>query len=914
MTTTTVPLLHVPVTGSHTLRHYTALSFFFNAANRRVVALALFAVAITATPAYSGHLHFAWDPSPDPSVSGYVLYYGTSPGAYTNSIDVGNVTNRDVPGLSAGVRYYFVVRGYAGATFSTPSNEVSGVALNQPPTVVNPGNRTVQQGSFSLGIVASDADGDPLTYTATGLPAGVTMNASSGVISGNVTPGSSTITVTVSDGPAQASTTFTLTVTASNNAPTLTAPGNQTNDTDDAVALQLSASDPDGDPLTFSATGLPPGLTLNTSSGLISGTPTTPGTYSVTATVNDGTTSTSRTFTWSITAVTSSSGLIGHWPFDENFGSATSDVVGGRTATLTNGAQWTSGHTGAAVALDGTNDFLGLSPFDVVGSGITISAWVKNSSLPGGVDQRFVSKANGTAEGDHYWMLGTWWEGGTRSRLRFRLRTGTVTSTLIATSSELVPNVWYHAAATYDGATMRLYLNGVQVASMNKTGSVATGASVPVTFGRNPEGSGFTQMFGALDDVRIYDRGLTAAEVSALVSGGGGANQPPTVVNPGDRTVQQGPFSLGIAASDADGDPLTYTATGLPAGLTLNASTGVISGNVTPGSSTITVTVSDGPAQASTTFTLTVTASNSGPTLAAPGNQTNDTDDAVALQLSASDPDGDPLTFSATGLPPGLTLNTSSGLISGTPTTPGTYSVTATVNDGTTSTSRTFSWSISTVPTSSGLVGHWPFDENFGSATSDVVGGRTATLTNGAQWTSGHAGAAVALDGINDFLGLSPFDVVGSGITIAAWVKSSSLPGGVDQRFVSKATGPAEGDHYWMLGTWWEGGSRSLLRFRLRTGSVTSTLIASSGDLVPNMWYHAAATYDGTTMRLYLNGVLVGSMNKTGSVATGASVPVTFGRNPEGSGFTQMHGVLDDVRIYDRGLTAAEIGALAGGN
>ncbi|MNC93844.1 hypothetical protein D3C83_105630 [compost metagenome] len=81
--------------------------------------------------------------------------------------------------------------------------------------------------------------------------------------------------------------------------------------------------------------------------------------------------------------------------------------------------------------------------------------------------------------------------------------------------------MWYHAAATYDGATMRLYLNGVLVASMSKTGSVAASASVPVTIGRSPEGSAFTQMSGALDDLRIYNRGLSAAEIAALASGGG---------------------------------------------------------------------------------------------------------------------------------------------------------------------------------------------------------------------------------------------------------------------------------------------------------------------------------------------------------------------------------------------------------
>jgi hypothetical protein len=71
------------------------------------------------------------------------------------------------------------------------------------------------------------------------------------------------------------------------------------------VALQLLASDPDGEGLTYSATGLPSGLTVNAATGLISGTlsPASAGTYSVTATASDGGVSSSQTFTWTVTHV-----------------------------------------------------------------------------------------------------------------------------------------------------------------------------------------------------------------------------------------------------------------------------------------------------------------------------------------------------------------------------------------------------------------------------------------------------------------------------------------------------------------------------------------------------------------------------------------------------------------------------------
>jgi len=88
----------------------------------------------------------------------------------------------------------------------------------------------------------------------------------------------------------------------SNLRPTLTNPGAQSATTGQTDTLQLVGSDPDGLAVTYSATGLPPGLNLGATTGFISGTPTTSGTYSVTATVSDGVLTASQTFTWTVAA------------------------------------------------------------------------------------------------------------------------------------------------------------------------------------------------------------------------------------------------------------------------------------------------------------------------------------------------------------------------------------------------------------------------------------------------------------------------------------------------------------------------------------------------------------------------------------------------------------------------------------
>ncbi len=85
---------------------------------------------------------------------------------------------------------------------------------------------------------------------------------------------------------------------------------------------------------------------------------------------------------------------------------------------------------------------------------------------------------------------------------------------------------------------------------------------------------------------------------------------------------------------------------------------------------------------------------NTPPTLSNPGPQAAETGSSVSLAMVASDADSDPLSYSASGLPAGLTIDALSGVISGTPTTAGTSNVTVTVDDGTDSVSVSFSWDI----------------------------------------------------------------------------------------------------------------------------------------------------------------------------------------------------------------------------
>jgi hypothetical protein len=176
-----------------------------------------------------------------------------------------------------------------------------------------------------------------------------------------------------------------------------------------------------------------------------------------------------------------------------------------------------------------------------------------------------------------------------------------------------------------------------------------------------------------------------------------------TVTNPGTQTGSVGTAeTLQVQASDtATGKTLTYSATDLPLGLSLSATTGAITGSpTTAGTYLTTVTVNDGSGASAANFSWTISQKGTGNviTVTPPASQTSTVGTAASLQIQATDSGaGQTLTYSAAGLPAGLAISSSTGLISGTPTTAGTSSVTVTVTDTTGAKgTAAFTWTIST--------------------------------------------------------------------------------------------------------------------------------------------------------------------------------------------------------------------------
>jgi hypothetical protein len=202
------------------------------------------------------------------------------------------------------------------------------------------------------------------------------------------------------------------------------------------------------------------------------------------------------------------------------------------------------------------------------------------------------------------------------------------------------------------------------------------------------------------------------------------------------------------------------------------------------------------------------------------------------------------------------------------------------------------------------LVGHWKMDEPSGNTLTDHSGnGNNATLlsTSGVGRVTGREGLAIALPGTNNRYATAPhsgsLNITGA-ITVSAWIR----PNDVHTRKILTKTGPGGYD----LGLS-SGGKVSLILNGTSAQSLQSnTSYPSDGST----WMHVAATFDGSTATIYVNGQPDASRN-LGAVAIGSNTSALhIGALLGGS--NRFNGAIDDLRLYSRALSAAEIASLAG--
>ena len=695
-------------------------------------------------------------------------------------------------------------------------------------------------------------------------------------------------------------------------------------------------------------------------------------------------------------------GLVAAYSMDQGSGTSLPDVSGtGNNGTIT-GATWTAaGRFGGALSFNGNGNLVTVPDSNSLdlSVGMTLEAWVRPE-------------------------LGNWRTAILKERpagLAYALyassdtnRPSTETTADTRGTAALPTSTWSHLTATYDGATLRLYVNGTQVSSRALPGTITISTGALRIGGNTIWGEYFS---GLIDEVRIYNRALTPAEIQTDMNAPVGTvdTVPPTA--PSNLTVNgsltSGQLSwtgstdnVGVARYDvhrsttpgftpsaanriAQPTGTTYTdtsaasapgvyyykvvaedAVGNLSGPSNEASAtiGDVSAPTAPGALTAIGTIgkatltwgaaSDNVAVArynvhrGTTAGFTPSTANR---IAQPTG-TNYTDTAAAgtyfYKVTAEDAAGNvgPVSNEAsatitsdtqaptapTGLtatPSGSTVNlswtaasdnvgvlrynvhrsTTSGFTPsaanriGQPTgtsfaegglAGGTYFYKVTAEDAAGNVGPASGQASATVsivlPT--GLVAAYGFDEGSGTTTADQSGnGNTGSLSSTLWSTSGKFGDALSFANgarvnVNDSTSLH----LSSGMTMEAWIKPVTL------------------------GDW------NTVVFKERPGYYAAALYANTDTNKPsgnvfttgdhdlrgtsaiplNTWTHLAATYNGATLALFVNGTQVSSVAATGAIAASTS-PLRIGANTIwGESF---NGLIDEVRIYNKALTGSEI-------
>jgi len=547
------------------------------------------------------------------------------------------------------------------------------------------------------------------------------------------------------------------------------------------------------------------------------------------------------------------SGLVAAYSFDEGSGSAVKDSSSsGNNGTVKN-ATWTkSGRYGGALVFDGSSAVVNVSSSSSlnVTTAMTLEAWVRPSSV-GSEWRDVIYKGD-----DNYYLSAT-------SDHRGPAAGGTFTSTNAYGPSALAANTWTHLAATYDGSALKLYVNGSLVSSVAKSGRIATSGNPLQIGGDNFYGQYFA---GMIDEVRVYNTALSAAQVQSDMNSpiASSAPVPAPAPSPADLTLTKthsGSFTQGqngaaytLTARNAGAGPTAGTVTivdTLPSGLAAAAISG--SGwtcSVSPLRCTRTDALSAGSSYPAITVTVNVSSS-------APSSVTNTATVSGGGETNTGNDSASDVTAIA------------SVVSTPTPTPTPTHDL--------------------------GLVAEYGFEEGSGSGVDDSSGhGNDGSIGN-AKWTgSGRYGGALTFDGSSAVVSIASSSSLRltTAMTLEAWVKPTSVSSQW-RDVIYKGN-----DNYYLEGTSNQSGHPAT------GGSFASDTVYGPSTIAVNAWTHLAATYDGSTMKLYVSGSLVPGAARSGRIATSNNALQIGGDSFYGQYFA---GAIDEVRVYDVALSAAQI-------
>ena len=626
-----------------------------------------------------------------------------------------------------------------------------------------------------------------------------------------------------------------------------------------------------------------------------------------------------------------SSGMVSWWDGDNN----TLDLVSGNNGALVGGATYAPGMVGQAFSFDGVDDYVDLPDgFADFTSGFTVILWA--NPTPSGKWARFIDLGNGRMNNNILFARRT-----TSNDLALEVFNGAVSMGMAYVADAITNNEWHHYAVTLDATgKVKMYKDGLPLVMAADTSGVPNNVTrVSNYVGKsNWVVDGDAYYAGSMDEVQIFNRVLTAEEIAAIYDAGSAGNCKPQCAPPLSGMVSwwTGDSSANDTAGGYNGtlvNGAAYAPGKVGQAFSFNGTNQYVElpepvgdFGATAFSVDFWMYTSD-PGSTSGHYILGKSYPDHGKgwdvryynrTVTVEGWSFEITSDAITLD------EWHHIAVSATASDITLYID---GVVKGTSGRP--VSITSTTNPfriGYTTgfnpyTNIGFNGLIDEVEifnralTSgeilaiynagsagrclSGLVSWWKAD---GDA-NDSLGIHNGTLQNGASFAAGVNGQAFSLDGVDDSVDIGSW-VNYQSFTIEMWVN----PAASQKTYADIIDNNHTGSRSWVLQQ--NGDVQNEYTWGNNDGG--GSLIFS---LPANQWTHLVITRDGNTRvnAVYKNGSLIGSFTGSSNVPYDGSEFLRLGMWG-GTCCTYLdrhwHGLLDDVRIYNRALTAAEINFL----
>jgi hypothetical protein len=601
--------------------------------------------------------------------------------------------------MALGTRALAVFAAFALHAFA-PQSALAGV-----PVVTSAGTASAKVGApFSYQITASNS---PTNFGAVGLPAGLRANPTTGSISGTPTAIDGNYTATITAKNSSGTGSNKLTIALAPTLPTVENAATAKGKVGSPLLLRITAKNW---PRSFGAMGLPSGISVNPTNGVVSGTPAAAGNFTATLTAANGAGTAAKSITFAIlpeapvvTSPNAASAKVGT-PFNYRI-TATNSPTTFQASGLPGGLALnaaTGNITGTPTAIDKTYT-VSLGAINAGGKGLKTLVLAVAPALPTIRNADSIVLTTGTALSlqilsDNFPRIFN--ASGLPAGLAINTKTGLVsgTPTTVGTSNVTL-SATNGAGTAAKSLTMQVLPPKPVVTSAGSAPAKVglpfsykiTATNSPASFAASglPAGLSLNAATGNITGTPAVFEGTYTATISASNAGGTGSKQLgitvaaalPVIQNPGSISCTEGsPFSLSISATNF---PKSFNAANLPPGLGVNSATGKISGiPATPGNRTATLYASNGAGSASKPLVFLVA--------------------QASIQISApalpSAVLGAPYTnaaFTASGgwggnnwsipsgfLPPGMSLNAATGTLSGTPTgSAGTYAFAVRVQD-----------------------------------------------------------------------------------------------------------------------------------------------------------------------------------------------------------------------------------------